>query len=148
MPEIVEIVDYFYTCIDDRPGEGYRLLARMKRRDVNFRAFTAFPSGPGQVQLNFIPEDNQELQNVAAEMQIQLMGPKKTFLLQGEDRMGALADVFRKFYEAEINIHAANCIAGCKGDFGMVLWVSPLDYEAAAKALGIEYKPDVSPMST
>lgn len=147
MPEIAKIVDYFYTCVDDRPGEGYRLLARMKRRDVNFLAFSAFPSGPGQVQINFIPEDNQELQNVAAEMQIQMMGPKKAFLLQGEDRIGALADVFRKFYEADINIYAANCVAGHMGDFGMVVWVSPNDYEAASQALGIEYKPDVSPMS-
>lgn len=148
MPEMVRIVDYFYTCVDDKPGEGYRLLARMKRRDVNFLAFSAFPSGPGQVQLNFIPEKQGELQRVAVELQIQMMGPKKAFLLQGEDRIGALADVFHKFYEADINIHAANCVAGNRGDFGMVIWVSPLDYAAAAEALGISYKPDVSPMST
>ena len=123
-------------------------MARMKRRNVNFLACSAFPSGPGQVQINFIPEDNEELQKLAVELQIQMMGPKKAFLLQGEDRMGALADVFHKFYEAEINIHAANCIACNRGEYGMVLWVSPLDYEAAAKALGIEYKSDVSPMAT
>lgn len=148
MPEIVKFVDYYYTCIDDKPGEGYRLLARMKRREVNFLACSAFPSGPGQVQLNFIPESKEELQKVALELQIQMMGPKKAFLLQGEDRMGALADVFQKFYEADINIHAANCVASNRGDYGMVIWVSPIDYEEAAKALGVTYKPDVSPMST
>jgi hypothetical protein len=143
MSDTARIVDYFYTCIEDSPGEGYRLLARLKRRDVNFLAFTAFPSGPGQVQLNFIPENNEELQRASAELNVQLMGPRKVFLIQGEDKIGALADTFRTFYNADINIHAANCVADDRGGYSMIIWVSPHDYAAAAEALGIRYEPDV-----
>jgi len=142
MSEIARMVDYYYTCVEDKPGEGYRLLARLKRRHVNFLAFSAFPSGPGQVQLNFIPTDKEALQNAANELSVQLMGPKKTFMIQGEDKVGALCDVFKKFYETDINIHAAHCVAGDRGDFGLIIWVSPIDYAQAAKALGIEYRPE------
>ena len=147
MPETAKIVDYYYTCVDDRPGEGYRLLARMKRREVNFLAFSAFPSGPGQVQLNFIPENIEDLTRVATEMQIQMMGPKKAFMIQGDDEIGALCEAFRRFYEADINIHAANCVTDNRGGYGLVIWVSPLDYAAAAEALGIKYKANVSETS-
>jgi hypothetical protein len=137
-------VDYFYTCIDDRPGEGYRLLARLKRREVNFLAFSAFPSGPGQVQLNFFPENHQELLRAANELNVQMMGPKKAFLIQGDDKVGALADIFRLFYDIEINIHAASCVCDDRGGYGLVLWVAPKDYEAAAKALGVNYEPNTA----
>jgi hypothetical protein len=147
MSETARMVDYFYTCVDDRPGEGYRLLARMKRREVNFLAFSAFPSGPGQVQLNFIPEKNEDLQNAAKELNVQLMGPKKAFMIQGDDEIGALAESFRRFYERDINIHAAHCVCDNRGGYGMVIWVSPLDYAEAAEALGINYKSDVSETS-
>lgn len=144
MPEKARMVDYFYTCVDDRPGEGYRLLARLKRREVNFLAFSAFPSGPGQVQLNFFPSDYDSLQRAAAELNVQLMGPKKAILIQGDDKMGAIADVFRIFYDVGINIHAASCVADDRGGFGLVVWISPNDYEEAARALGIYTKPDLA----
>lgn len=144
MPDTVQMVEYFYTCVDDRPGEGYRLLARLKRREVNFLAFTAFPSGPGQVQLNFFPENHEELQRAAGELNVQLMGPKKAFLIQGDDKIGALADVFRRFYDADINIHAANCVCDNRGGFGLIIWVSPKDYQLAAETLGLHAEPDIA----
>lgn len=144
MPEQIRMVDYFYTCVDDKPGEGYRLLARLKRREINFLAFSAFPSGPGQVQLNFFPSDHEALQRAAGELNVQLMGPKKAILIQGDDKMGALADVFRIFYDVGINIHAASCVADDRGGFGLIIWISPNDYEEAARALGIYTKPDMA----
>jgi len=142
MADVAQMVDYFYTCIDDRPGEAYRLLARMRRREINFLSFSAFPSGPGQVQLNFLPDDGDELKKAAGELNVQMMGPKKAFLIQGDDHVGAMADIFRLFFDAHINIHAANCVCDDRGGYGMVIWVSPRDYETAAKVLGINYKPE------
>lgn len=137
MPESVRIVDYFYTCVEDKPGEGYRLLARLKRREVNFIAFSAFPCGPGQCQLNFFPEDHQALLMAAKELNVNFLGPKKAFLISGDDRIGALADTFRRFYDAQINIYSASCVADDRGGYGMVIWVSPRDYEETARILGI-----------
>lgn len=137
MPDRVRMIDYFYTTVEDKPGEGYRLLARLKRREVNFIAFSAFPCGPGQCQLNIFPEDYEALMHAAKEVNVTMNGPRKAFLIQGDDKIGVLADTFRKFLEAEINIHAASCVCDDRGGYGMIIWVSPRDYEEACRALGI-----------
>ena len=67
---------------------------------------------------------------------LKLTGPKRAFLVQGDDRVGAVADVARKLAEAKVNIIAAAAASGGGGRYGMVVWVPQADYEKAAKALG------------
>jgi hypothetical protein len=38
-------VDYYYTTVDDRPGQGCRFLRALAAEDVNLVAFNAFPWG-------------------------------------------------------------------------------------------------------
>ena len=66
---------------------------------------------------------------------ISIIGPKKAFLIQGEDRVGALYDFHLKLSNAGINIYASNGVVDGTGRFGYVIWVNPDDYKAAAKAL-------------
>ena len=42
----------------------------------------------------------------------------------------------KKLSDAKVNVRAANGSAG-QGGFGMIVWVAPADYAAAAKALGV-----------
>lgn len=137
MAETIRRVDYFYATVADKLGEGYRLLERLKERGVNLLAFTAFPAGEGQAQLDFFPESAEQMLKAAAEEGITLIGPKKAFLIQGEDRAGALVEHHQTLFSAGINIHAANAVSDGRGGFGCVLWVKPEDYENAAKALGV-----------
>ena len=65
------------------------------------------------------------------------LSPKKqAFFVQGQNRAGAAADVLRKLADAKVNVRGANGSAG-QGGFGMIVWVAPSDYAAAAKALGV-----------
>jgi hypothetical protein len=64
-----------------------------------------------------------------------LVGPKKAFLIQGGDRIGALYDFHLKLSNAGINIYASNGVVDGTGRFGYVIWVNPDDYENASKAL-------------
>jgi predicted amino acid-binding ACT domain protein len=66
---------------------------------------------------------------------IRLSEAKKAFLVQGDDRTGAVLDTVSRLAEAKINITATMATAGGAGRYGLVLWVAPADYEAAAKAL-------------
>ena len=67
--------------------------------------------------------------------QISLVGPKKAFLLQGEDKIGALYDFHLKLSNAGINIYACNAVVDGTGRFGYIIWVNPDDYEEASKVL-------------
>jgi hypothetical protein len=137
MAETVRKVEYFYATVSDKPGEGRRLLEHLSEKGVNLVAFTAFPIGGDQAQLDFFPENPEQLQKAAADAGITLVGPKKAFLIQGEDRVGALHENHLKLSNAGINVHAANGVCNGSGRFGYVLWVKPVDYEAAARALGV-----------
>jgi len=137
MTETVRKVEYFYATVSDKPGEGRRLLEHLSEKGVNLVAFTAFPIGGDQAQLDFFPENPEQLQKAAADAGITIVGPKKAFLIQGEDRVGALHEHHLKLSNAGINVHAANGVCDGSGRFGYVLWVKPENYEAAARALGV-----------
>lgn len=137
MAETVRRVQYFYATVEDQPGEASRLLKNLSERDINLFAFTAFPIGPGTSQLDFFPENPEQLLKAALDVGITLVGPKNAFLIQGEDRIGALHEHHLTLSNAGINVHAANGVVDGSGRFGYVLWVKPEDYEKAAQAFGI-----------
>lgn len=135
MASTVKEVDYFYAVVADKPGEGRKLLEFLSEQQVDLLALTAFPLGNGQSQLDFFPTDSELLKKAAEDANVPLVGPKKAFLIQGEDRIGALYDSHLKLSNAGINIHASNGVVDGTGRFGYVIWVNPDDYESASKAL-------------
>ena len=44
MAETVQLAEYFYVQVPDKPGEGARLLAQLKEAGVNLLAFSGFPA--------------------------------------------------------------------------------------------------------
>lgn len=137
MAEMVKRIQYFYATIEDKPGTASELLKNLSNRGVNMMAITAFPLGNGSSQVDFFPEKPDELIKAALDAGITLVGPKNAFLIQGDDRVGALHEHHLKLSDEGINVHAANGVVDGEGRFGYVLWVKPEDYERAAGALGI-----------
>ena len=136
MAEKVRPVEYYYATIPDEPGTGSKVLSQLQQAGVNLLACLAFPSEKGKTQVDLVPENAGALKEAAGKAGIKLTGPRKAFLVQGDDRVGAVADVMRKLGEAKINITAAAASASGGGRYGMVLWVAQSDHSKAAKALG------------
>ena len=136
MPEEIRLVDYFYVEAPDKPGEAARALAQLKEAGVNLLAFSGFPKGR-RAQLDFIPEDPAAFKAAAKKAKWKTVGPKKGFLMQGEDRVGAMADLVSKLADAKINVTATDAVCAGAGRYGVILWVKPLDVKRAAKAFGI-----------
>ncbi|MBI2089247.1 MAG: hypothetical protein HYT78_10960 [Deltaproteobacteria bacterium] len=99
MAETIQRVQYYYTEVSDKPGEGARLLNLLKEEGVNLLAFTGF-------------------------------------LIQGDDRVGAIADIMTKLAEAKINVTAVDAAAAGLGRYGAILWVKSRDVKKAANILG------------
>ncbi len=131
----VREVEYYYSLVADRPGESRKLLEFLSEKEVNLLAFTAFPIGDGKSQLDFFPVDPEQLKIAAENAGIDLIGPKKAFLIQGEDRVGSLYEYHLKLSNAGINIHASNAVVEGTGRFGYIIWVNPSDYEKASEVL-------------
>jgi hypothetical protein len=135
MAETIRLVDYFYVDAPDKPGEAACLLAQLKEAGVNLLAFSGFPKGR-RAQLDFIPADPAAFKAVAKKNKWKLVGPKKGFLIQGDDRVGALAALLAKLSEAKINVTATEAISAGADRYGVILWVKPRDVRRAVKVLG------------
>jgi hypothetical protein len=55
----------------------------------------------------------------------------------GEDRLGALAAIHERLYEAKVNVYASNGVTDGRGGFGCVLYVRSEELDRAAPALGL-----------
>lgn len=135
MPDTVRVVDYFYINVPDKPGEGARVLSQLQGAGVNLLAFHVFPQGR-RAQADFVPSDPAAFKAAAKTAKWKVVGPKRAFLIQGDDRVGALVGYFAKLGGAQINVTAADAQVAGGGRFGAILWVKGRDVKRAARVLG------------
>jgi hypothetical protein len=136
MADSIRGVEYYYVTVPDTPGEGQRILSALQEGGVNLLAYLGFPVGSGQSQIDLVPEDAGALKGVAERLGLALSEAKRAFLIQGDDRVGAVAETTAKLAEAGINVTAAAATAAGSGRYGMILWVAADDYDRAAGVLG------------
>ena len=135
MTDTIRQVDYFYVETTDKPGEGASILQHLKDAGVNLLVLHAFPAGR-RTQVDFVPTNAEAFKAAAKGAKWKVVGPKKAFVIEGEDRLGALADYFARLGDAKINVTAVDAVTAGAGRFGAILWVKPRDVRRAAKALG------------
>ncbi len=135
MAEMIRKVDYYYTTAANKPGEGTRLLDTLRMAGVNLRAFHGFPSAR-KAQIDFVPADAAAFLAAAKHAKIKLSKPKTAFLIEGDDRIGAIAGVMAKLAAAKVNVTAVTGVCAGMGRYGGILWVKPRDVPKAAAALG------------
>jgi hypothetical protein len=137
MANVVKRIEYYYTVVPDQPGAAAKLLNALKAGRVNLLAFTGFPSGARRAQLDFVPSNQRAFRAAARKARIKLAGPKTAFLVQGQDRVGAIADIANKLAEARINITAVDAVTAGRRRYGAILWVKSRNVARAAEILGV-----------
>jgi hypothetical protein len=137
MASRIRRVEYFYTTVRDQPGEAYKLLHLLTELGINQFAFAAVPTGLMRTQLTIFPQESEKLVNEAQRAKLDLDGPYPALLVQGDDELGALADIHRRLFEVGVNVYASNGVADGRGSYGYVIYVRPEDFERAAQALGL-----------
>ena len=137
MANIVRRVNYYYTEVPNRAGAGAKVLNALKAGGVNLIAYNGFPTSRRRAQLDFVPSDRDAFLAAARQAGIKLVGPKIAFLIQGEDRVGAVVDIVSKLGQARINITAMQATAAGEGRYGAILWVKPRNVGKAAQTLGV-----------
>ena len=135
MADTIRVVDYYYTTTPDKPGEGSRLLGILRGGRTNLLALSAFPS-QRKTQVDFVPSDSAAFLATAKSAKIKLSRPKKAFLVQGDDRIGAIQEVLAKLAAAKIGVTAIQGVSAGGGRYGAILWVDQKSVKKAATALG------------
>ncbi len=135
MSQSLRKVDYFYVMVPNRAGQGVKVLSALAKEGVNLLAFSGFPSG-GKGQLDLVPENSKSLQRAAKKLKLKLSKRKSGFLLQGDDRVGAMTSMLNKLAEAKISVTAVDAVTGGRGRFGAIFWVKPKSVARTARLLG------------
>lgn len=135
MPFTIRPVEYYYANVRDELGAAYRVLSQLAERGVNLLAFTAVPAGPTLVQFALFPDDPNKLVAEARAAQLPLDGPHNALLVQGDDELGAFADVHARLFQAGVDIYASSGVTDARGGFGYVVYVREDQFERAVKAL-------------
>jgi hypothetical protein len=131
-------IDYYYVTVPDKPGEGSRILTALQQAGVNLLGVSAFPHGARRSQVDLIPEDGAVLMQAAKSAGLKLSKKKSGFLIQGDDRSGAIGEIADRLADAKVNITSVQAFYAGSGRYGGMLWVKPPDMRKAAKALGVE----------
>ncbi len=135
MATITKKVTYCYLKVPSRAGQGANVLSALNDAGVDLLMYSGFPIGGGKAQLDFVPRRMTDFRRVARREGWRVSKNKKAFLIQGDDKPGAVCRLVDRLAAAGINATAGQAIAAGKKRFGMILWVNPKVYRRAARAL-------------
>jgi len=131
-------VDYYYTTVEDTPGQGCKFLKTLASEEVNLLAFNAFPVGRDRTQLVIYPLNATWLGDLARNEGLRLVGPHHAFIVHGDDELGALTDIHQQLCDAKINISSSNGITDGRGGYRYIMHVHPDEYDRALKVLDVD----------
>lgn len=135
MPSHFRRVDYYYANVKDQPGAALEILSQLSSLGVNLLAFTAVPTGADRAQVAIFPEEPGKLTHVAAQAGLKLDGPHPALLVQGDDQLGALAEVHRRLFESGVDVYASSGVTDGRGAYGYVIYVREDQVDLACRAL-------------
>jgi hypothetical protein len=135
MSDTVRKVSYFSIRVPDKPGEAFRVLSTLVSAGINLLACSGSPHGRS-AQIDVVPDDTSRF-NAAVKKAGLAFTPRKTgFLIQGEDRPGALAENLNRLAEKGINVTTVDAVSAGKGRWGAILWVKADDVSKTGRLLG------------
>jgi hypothetical protein len=134
MAQTLRKIGYFSIATPHAAGRGLRILAALRDAGINLLAYKGFPSGR-KAQLDFVPANPARFRAAARRMKLRLSPKKVAFLLQGDDKVGALTGILSKLAKARVNIISLDAVVAGKGRFGAIFWVKPKNVAKTAKLL-------------
>lgn len=137
MPDVITKADHFTAPLLDKVGEGARILGALRDGGVNLIALWAYPMGKGRARMEFVPEDSAILRTAARKARLKLEKKQTVFLVNGDDRPGAVAETLARIAAAGINIQAVQAVCSGAGRYGAAIFVEAKDVRKASKALGV-----------
>jgi hypothetical protein len=134
MPDTVRRVHYFSTSVPDKPGQTFRVLASLVSGGVNLLACAGTSRGR-RAQIDIVPDDTRRFAAAAKKAGLAFSQKRAGFLIQGDDRPGALADSLEVLADAGINVAAVDGLSAGSGRWGAIIWVADKDVRRAGSLL-------------
>ncbi len=137
MPTKIREVQYCHVTVPDEPGQACQVLAELAQRGVDLFAFHVLPGDARHTRLALFPKDMDHMIAALGDSTLQLHGPFRALLIQGDDELGALVDIHRKLFDAGINVVSSTGVADSSKGYGYIVYLRSEDVDRALHALGL-----------
>jgi hypothetical protein len=128
----IKRVEYYNISIKGQITDASKLLSTIAGTGVDFYAFKAIPLESNRTQFTLFAKDSSKLTDGAKKSGLNLNGPYSALLIRGDEKSGALADIYKKLSQAGIQVDEASGIADINAGYGVILY---LKQEECGKAL-------------
>ena len=128
-------VKYYNVTVEDKITDASKLLSTIAGAGVDFHAFKAIPLTANRTQFTLFAKDSSKMTDGAKNSGLNLDGPYTALLIRGDEKAGALADIYKKLSKTEIQIDEAYGIADINSGYGVILYIKQEDCDRAMAAL-------------
>ena len=131
----IKRIEYYSILINSQINDASKLLSAIVGAGVDFHAFKAIPLGPNRTQFTLFAKDSSKMTDGAKKSGLNLEGPYSALLIKGDEKSGALADIYKKLSQAGIQVDEASGIADINAGYGVILYLKQEDCGKAVTAL-------------
>ena len=128
-------VEYYNITVEDQITNASKMLSTIAGAGVDFHAFKAIPVKPNRTQFTLFAKDSSKMTNGAKKSGLELAGPYFALLIKGDEKSGALADIYKKLSQAGIQVDEACGIADINAGYGVILYFKQEDCGKAMTVL-------------
>ena len=128
-------VEYYNITVQGQITEASNLISRIAGAGVDFHAFKATPLEPDRTQFTFLAKDSSKMTEGAKKSGLELDGPYSAILIKGDEKAGALSDIYERLSKAGIQVDEASGIADINAGYGVILYLKREDCDKAMTVL-------------
>jgi hypothetical protein len=128
-------VEYYNITVEVQITDASKLLSTIAGAGVDFHAFKAIPVKSNRTQFTLFAKDSAKLTDGAKKSGLELDGPYSALLIKGDEKSGALADIYKKLSQAGIQVNEACGIADINAGYGVILYLTQEDCDKAMTVL-------------